>query len=385
MKAPQGQRYRYPWREHNQFELLVDSARFYPRMLSAIAEAEQLILLEQYLVASGRVLERFIDALLEARARGVSVYVLLDDYGAQATLHGDRQRLYKAGVRLVFYNPFRWSQLYRSLYRDHRKLLLIDDKKAYVGGAGLVDMYDTDTNAEHHWHDVMVEVRGEVLADWYASFERLWRQVSDAPLPAAPRPRAPENQRGRVVVARGPFRNEITRAVIARMKRSRHRIWLSTPYFITTKRLRRQLRRTAHRGLDVRLLLPGPYTDHPWLRFAARHYYHRLLRDGVRIFEFQPRFIHAKIVLCDDWVSLGSSNLDRWNQRWNLDANQIIDHSATAQTVRQLFETDFAQSEEIKLEYWQKRRWPLRLAEWLAIKTVNLIALMERALPRHRD
>ena len=101
-------------------------------------------------------------------------------------------------------------------------------------------------------------------------------------------------------------------------------------YFVPSQRFRKALRGAARRGVDVRLLVPGPLTDHPWVRHAARRFYGKLLRNGVRIFEFQTRVLHGKMTICDDWVSVGSSNLDRWSFKWNLEANQEIDNAAFA-------------------------------------------------------
>ena len=99
------------------------------------------------------------------------------------------------------------------------------------------------------------------------------------------------------------------------------------------------------------------------MRHAGHRYYGRLLRNGVRVFEYQPRFLHAKTTLCDDWVSLGSSNHDRWNLRWNLEANQEVNHPAFMQTVAAMFEDDFRHSVEITYEAWSRRPWLARLRE----------------------
>jgi len=135
-------------------------------------------------------------------------------------------------------------------------------------------------------------------------------------------------------------------------------------------------------GIDVRLLLPGRFSDHPWISFAARRHYSRLLHSGIRIFEYQPSFIHAKINLCDDWVSIGSSNLDRWNQHWNLDANQAIYNPKLATEVASLFQEDFAKSVEINLEEWKRRPWLARLRERLSGR---LVAWLENIMRARRD
>ena len=126
-------------------------------------------------------------------------------------------------------------------------------------------------------------------------------------------------------------------------------------YFVPSWKLRRALRRAARQGADVRLLLPGPETDHPAVRIAGQRYYTSLLKSDIRIFEYQPRVLHSKALICDQWVSIGSSNFDRWNLRWNLEANQAVDDEQFAEEVARMFVDDFADSAEIKLESWRRR------------------------------
>jgi len=129
--------------------------------------------------------------------------------------------------------------------------------------------------------------------------------------------------------------------------------------------------------VDVRLLVPGARTDHPWVRQAARRFYGRMLRNGVKIFEYQPRMLHAKMILCDDWVSIGSSNLDRWSFRWNLEANQEIADARFADAAAALFERDFAVSRALSRRHWRQRAWLDRLREGIA-------GVLDRQLDRWR-
>jgi phosphatidylserine/phosphatidylglycerophosphate/cardiolipin synthase-like enzyme len=147
------------------------------------------------------------------------------------------------------------------------------------------------------------------------------------------------------------------------MARAHRRIWVCTPYFVPTRSLRRRLARAARRGVDVRLLLPGTTHDHPGVRYAGQRFYAPLLRSGVRIFEFQPAFIHAKFSLADDWVTLGSCNFDHWSLHWNLEANQEVLDAGFAAQVAALFEDNFALSQEIDWACWQRRPWWRRLRE----------------------
>lgn len=359
-------KYRFPWRQGNRLRLLIDGGEFYPRMLEAIAGARRYILLEMYLFESGLVASDFITALTSTAARGVRVHLLLDDYGAMRLTRRDRQRLTDAGVALAFYNPIRVGRIQRSLFRDHRKLLLIDGETAYTGGAGITDEFDPKLYPASHWHELMVEIRGPNVLDWQILFKDNWMHWAPDPLhlPAAPAPQATGGWLGRVTSSRSPVRSEIARSFVRRIRYAERRAWLATAYFAPSRKLRRALRRAARRGVDVRVMLPGPHTDHGWVRTIGRRYYARLLRAGVRIFEYQPRFLHVKLALCDQWSSVGSSNVDRWNLRWNLEANQEVDDSEFADEVQALFERDLHNCREFHYHQWLRRPWYRRLKEW---------------------
>lgn len=359
-------RYLYPWREGNRFELLIDAGRFYPRMLEAIEQASAYVLLEMYLVESGAVSARFIEALARAARRGVRVHVMLDAFGGLGLEAVDRARLTEAGVALALFNPIKAAKRAHNLARDHRKLLLVDGEVAYTGGAGLTDEFDPP-RAEDRWRETMVEIRGPVVADWQRLFARVWERERRGPLDLPlPSPAAyPDGMYGRVEVTQASVRQEITRSLLKRIGAAEHRVWISTAYFIPSWRIRRALRRAARRGVDVRIVVPGPRTDHPAVRHAGRRFYGRLLLAGVRILEYQPRFLHSKAALCDQWASIGSSNFDRWNLRWNLEANQAVDDPRFATEVARMLEADFAGACEWRYGDWARRPLLARLREWL--------------------
>ncbi len=367
MNRAGNRKYRYPWRDGNRFELLVDGGRFLPAMLAAIGSARRYVLIELYLIESGRVADRFIEALSSAARRGVQVCLLLDDFGAGQLQRPDRRRLTASGVSMVFYNPVRLGHRRRLLYRDHRKLLLVDGRTAFTGGFGLTDDFSPEFCYGPSWHDTVLKVEGPCVADWKDLFVSGWNRLTDQPLnlPETEAASTADGARGRLTVQQSfPGRSEVMRSHIRAVRRSRQRAWLATAYFVPSWKLRKALRRAARRGVDVRLLLPGPLTDHPAVSHVGRRYYERLLRSGVRIFEYQPSFLHSKVLLCDDWVSIGSSNLDRWNYRFNLEANQeAIDHELASAVVGQ-FEVDFENSLELQYEFWVRRPWHRHLNEW---------------------
>ena len=360
--------YQFPWRGGNHFQLRVDGDNFFPAMLNAIQQAQQFIALEMYLVESGNVLDTFIDTLLQAARRDAKIYLLLDDFGARGMKKHDRQRLQHANIKLCFYNPLRYGRLRRMLFRDHRKLLLVDNHTAFIGGAGLTDAFDPSSSQKDYWHDLMLEIKGPCVADWAQLFIENWpgdnadfdffKQLNHA-LPISNQERL-----GRVTVTQIGNRQEIKASLIKRIKNAEHRAWIATAYFVPSWKIRRALRHAARRGVDVRLILPGRHTDHPAIRHAGRRYFYSLLKHGVRIFEYQPRFSHSKAYLCDQWSSIGSSNLDRWNFLWNLEGNQEVDDQHFAAELRHVLEKDMADSVEIDYERWRQRPWHRRLLEW---------------------
>jgi len=360
-------------------------------MLAAIDSARQYILLEMYLVASGAVADRLVNALLEAAERDVRSYLLLDDYGAQQLGPRDREQLAHRNIQIVYYNPLPshnilynlyrivWKNIHHGLYRNHRKLLLVDGKIAFTGGTGITDEVDSPREPGMRWRETMIEIQGPILGDWQQLFTESWNKYAKRALtlPTVTPVTLPNDQSGRVTVNEAHIRTGIQRSLLKQLMSARHRIWFATAYFIPTWNMRRKLKRAARAGVDVRLLLPGPVTDHPGVRHASHRYYGRLLKSGIRIYEYTPRFFHAKTVLCDNWVTIGSCNYDRWNLQWNLEANQEIDDQDMAATVAGMFRNDFANSLEYTSGEWELRGWHLRALEWFW-RRVELLSLKIR-------
>lgn len=361
--------FRYPWRAGNRVGILNDGPSFFPRMLEAIEQARESILLELYLFESGRTARQFIQALCEAADRGVRVHLLLDSFGTRGLARQDRRMLTGRNVQVCHYNPLRLRFPYRNLARDHRKILLVDGRVAFIGGAGISDVFSRRAGVERNWRELMLEVQGPVTGDWHDLFAQVWRENSGASLPewipssdpAAADPS--ELLNARVTCTRRLLRQEIRNSLLREVNRSRQRVWLATAYFVPSWSIRRALRAAAGRGLDVRILVPGLVSDHPSVTLAGRRYYDRLLRSGVRIFEYRQRFLHMKVTLADDWVTAGSCNLDHWTLRWNLEANQEVRDSGFARRIAAMLEEDFAQSVEVHPQAWSSRPWYRRLLE----------------------
>lgn len=360
---------RAKWRNGNRFDLLPEGKRFWPAMQEAIDGARRYLWIELYLMESGALAEHFIASLEAAASRGVRIKLMLDGVGSMGLSRNDRLRLRESGVELRFFNPLAVTRLGGNLMRDHRKLIVVDGEIAFTGGFGVVDEFI------EAWYEVAVRIQGPIVEDWMRLFASVW----NSPLTRGSRPRerltqsqllqekrdAEGTSRGRVIWGRGHRYQAIRLSLHGRISTARQRLWLCTPYFVPTLSLRRRLARAAQRGIDVRLLLAGGHHDHPGVRYAGQRFYGRLLRAGVKIYEFQPTFIHAKFCVVDDWVSLGSCNFDHWSLQWNLEANQEVEDADFATEVVQLFERNFAASYQIDAASWARRSWWQRIREWL--------------------
>ncbi len=356
----------FPWRQGNQLLFLIDGEQFYPAMLNAIQEAQHFVLMEMYLFESGRVADQFIDGFMNASLRGLSVQLLVDGYGGLGLSKTDRNRMIESGVQLVEYNPLRFKKVKKNLFRTHRKCLIIDGCRAFVGGAGITDSFDGHFNGKCAWRETVIDVKGQVVKDWQTLFTTNFKKWSNKPVPnVVDFTGIGGDIDARVAYTSGGRHLEIKKTLLNRVYKSRENVWLASAYFVPSRKIRKSLRKAALKGKDVRLLLPGPVTDHPAVRYASRRYYARLLRFGVRIFEYKDRFSHTKILFIDDWFSIGSSNMDRWNFRWNLEANQEIKNRLAARQVRQILQNDFAHSKEIVYHEWKKRSWVQHFKEWL--------------------
>ncbi len=359
----------WPWRSGNRFQLLEDNEQFFERMLQAIEAAASYVLLEMYLVESGIIAGRFVEALGRAARRSVRVCVVFDGFGSLRLGAGYRRSLTEAGVELRIFNPLSLRTKLQNFLRDHRKLLLVDGRIAFVGGVGLTDEFALPQGRGQPWRDLVVEITGPVVTDWQRAFDRTWCRSGGRlglPFPPPAPPDIADGADGRVALSEARERSVLANGVVRRIDAARTRAWIMSAYFVPSRRFRKALRRAARRGVDVRLLVPGPLTDHPWVRQAARRYYGKMLRNSVRIFEYQPRMLHAKMIICDDWVSIGSSNLDRWSFKWNLEANQEVHNTAFAADAAAVFEADCAQSEMLSRRNWPQRAWLDRLQERIA-------------------
>lgn len=349
------------------------AAEFHPepgptweRLLSDVAAARRRVWLETYILEDGVAADALLEAVTEARQRGAEVRILVDDFGSMFLSARTAARFREAGVAFKRYNPVRWLAMLwqgagRYARRTHRRIVVVDERVAWTGGIAVADRWWSGAGTLSI-RDAMLRVEGELVGQMALAFDELW---SGERLPRRrhwPKPRPGEAR----CIVQHPGRRLLLRSELGRsLADVRQRAWLATPYFVPPRKLRRTLRHVARAGVDVRLLLPGPRQhDHPAIRFASRRYYLRLLLAGIRIWEYQPTFQHAKVTLLDDGqVQVGSANLDRWSWLRNHEVMIAAHDPALCTEVADWFERELLQSKEITLEDWGRRSWLHRAAE----------------------
>ena len=336
----------------------------YRRMLELIASARHSIRFETYIWRADAVGARFRAALVAAAARGVRVHVLVDGFGSVSLPNNYWQDLTKVGGHARIFNPLSWRHL---ALRDHRKLLLIDHAVAVVGGFNIGVDYDGD-GITQGWRDLGLELREpQALGQLAESFDSLFRDHRLRRWLLRPFRKGTLRwplffRRTGPVLFSGPrvVRHQFSLHLLREIKQAR-RVRIVSAYFIPGFRLRRALRRIAHRGGTVELILAGK-TDVAIAQAAARSIYGPLLRAGVRIWEYQPQVLHTKLALIDGTVFAGTSNLDARSLGINYELMVRLQYPALAGEAAASFAADLAHSREVTLAEWRAgRTWLTRL------------------------
>jgi cardiolipin synthase len=360
-----------PLVEGNRVTVLLNGDQMFPDMLAAIRAAKHSINLETYIYWSGEVGQAFAEALAERARAGVAVRVLIDWIGGRKLSERQMRLMRRAGVDVRKYNPVVLYNLARLNHRDHRKLLIIDGRIGYIGGAGIADLWLGNAQSPKHWRDTQYRVEGPVVAQMQAAFLDNWMkttgQVLDGPayFPELA-PVGPHRAQAFFSSPREgaePVRLMYLLALAAAQKSIR----LSASYFVPDKLIAGELLRAARRGVDIEIIVPGGRHDTPLARLASRAQWGDLLRAGVRLYEYQPTMYHCKGLIVDElWVSIGSANFDRRSFNLSDEANLNVYSAEFAAEQLAVFEADKRQCRQLTYEQWRRRSLGKRLLEQLA-------------------
>ena len=352
-------------------EVFTNGSEFYEAELHAISSAQKSICLEAYIFQTGKIAERFRDALTERARAGLKVNVLLDGLGSAGTRESYFAEMKQAGGCVGWYHDLKWHHIPDYNNRTHRELLILDGKSGFIGGAGIADHWYTGHNHNPRWRDTMVRVEGDAVSNLQSTFAENWLEARGELLNG--REYFPmhfaANESNVLVIASTPSAGGATRArtlfqlLVASAQKS---ILITTPYFLPDKSMSDELLRAHRRGVDIKIVVPGRRADHLLTRSASRRAYGPLLKEQVQIFEYLPAMIHAKILIIDGlWSVVGSTNMDHRSFGLNDEVNLAArDPGFTARLERD-FARDMAESRAVSYDEWRRRSLVERAPEIL--------------------
>jgi cardiolipin synthase len=344
----------------NGVEVFTDGPNFYPAMLEAIRSARETVNLECYIFRPGVIGQQFVEALAERARAGVGVRLVLDAIGNLGTFRKIARPLRAAGCRVELYQKISWYRLGRLNNRTHRELLVVDGRVAFAGGAGVADWWGLPLHGKPVWRDMMLRFEGPVVSDIQGILAENWLECCGEVLtgPETYKARRPAGNATAFAVKSSPSDRATTSRVLFQIlvESANEEIAITTPYFLPDKAFREAFVRTARRGVNIRIVLPGAQTDQRWVRLASRRMYGQLLKAGVKIYEYQPGMTHLKSLEVDGlWAAIGTTNFDNRSFEHNDEVNVVIRERDVAARLRRDFEADIARSDEVSLDDWERR------------------------------
>ncbi len=353
--------------------ILNNGDEFLPALLAAIRSAKKSINFSVYIWSDGQMADQVLPALLAAQRRGVEVRILLDGFGAKDIADKAFDPLKEAGAKVSKFRTPKLGQLTRFHRRNHRRAIVMDGEVGFTGGIAVADHWLGHAQDADHWRDTMFKVTGPLAKDLQAGFADTWVSSSGevlvgADLYPASATSAPGVERF-IHLANSPADDHeaMEYFYLLPVLAARESVWLVTPYFIPDAHLSHALQDKAKAGLDVRLLVPGPKNDNKLERASSHRRYDDLLSAGIKIYEYQPTFVHEKAVVIDAaWSIIGSPNLNfRSRQLDQENAIGILDRPLASQ-LRQEFLADVKRAKPIDLREFRRRNPFERMFEWFA-------------------
>jgi len=365
----------------NKITLLEDGASTYAAMFAAIATARDHINLESYIIEDDEVGRQFANVLLEQQSRGVQVNLIYDSVGGISTPKTFFERLTQGGIAVLEFNPVNPLAAKKAWLinnRDHRKLLVVDGRTAFIGGINISSVYSSGSVAKRtenaantvSWRDTDLQIEGPIVGELQKLFMQTWEKQRGAAL--APKDYFPllKTEGHDIVRAIGSTPDDpyslIYLTLISAIGNAEKQVHLTNAYFVPDPQLLKALTDAAGRGVEVKLILPG-HSDSAVVFHAGRSHYSTLLKGGVKIYERTGAMLHSKTALIDGvWSTVGSTNLDWRSFLDNDEINAVILGREFGAQMQAMFARDLTASQAIELERWQRRPLSFRFKEWMA-------------------
>jgi len=350
------------WRGRDSFQVI----------FNAVDRAEKLICLQFYIFKNDETGKALSELLKQKSREGVKVYVLYDHFGSFGTPRSFWKEMSLAGIQIRASHPFRWTAPFYYVHRDHRKLIVIDSRKAFTGGLNIANEYSgfPFRKRSRGWRDTGMLVEGPIVDELFDTFKKSWttwggekilfqgtHEEIRSNLPEEGIPALP------IFVYSGKGRRRMRNLLRYSIDHAQTSILLTTAYFIPSRTLIERIEASVRRGVKVRLLVPGK-SDVPAASYAGRAFFSRLLRAGIEIYTYLGEMLHAKTYLFDQcWSIIGSTNLDYQSLRYNDEGNIGILDLSFASQMTEVFEEDLKNSAKIDEEAWRQRPFLEKIKE----------------------
>ncbi len=325
-------------------------------MLEACEQARETIDLEQFIFTPDEIGNRFIEVCERKAAQGVKVRFIWDAAGSFTFFRSSIiEELKKKGIELVFFKTllpgFANFHDYRSWYfRNHRRTLVVDNRIGFTGSICV-------SKRMENWRETHIRVEGAVVNDMQKAFDRMWLRAQNKRVPKIYFYKRTDREFEYVTNKPLPGRRRLYRQIVEAIRNSQKYIYITVPYFVPTPRLARVLRLAAHRGVEVKIILPQS-SDYTLVDIAARTFFHSLLKSGVKIFLYQGKMLHCKTIVIDgDWSTVGTMNLDNISLLYNFEANLTSVNTQMANELAEQFSIDLQSCKEINERDWKNRFW----------------------------
>ena len=356
----------------NEVTTLINGGEIFPAMLEAINTAEVSITFETF-VFRDEIGKLFCKALATAARRGVRVHVLLDWLGSRSMSPAILSPIREAGADVQLYHAPSWFHLGRLNNRTHRKIMVIDGQTGFTGGVGFGREWADNKEYPKDWRESHYKVKGPVVAQMQAVFVDNWIKATGRVLHGAeyfPTHLPVQGDMDAQMFGSSPVggSESMHLMVLLALTAAQSSIDIENPYFVPDRLTVDALIDARRRGVRVRIVVPGHYTDARIGRWAAQGLYGVLLQSGIEVYEYQPTMIHCKVMVIDgEWTSVGSANFDDRSFRLNDEANlNVFSKRLAAEQIRQV-DADIAQSKRMLLKRWARRAASRRFYEGLAL------------------
>jgi cardiolipin synthase A/B len=367
------------WRPGCEVVVLRDGGETYPAMLAALAAAERTICFETYILAADRTGDRFKAVLMDRARAGVKVRIIYDAVGSFGLPDSWVDELRSAGCAVIDFNPIApWRRRFHLSHRDHRKIVVVDDRVGFTGGLNIADDYAAVEDGGAGWHDMHCRVTGPIVIDLARMFRRTWRRAGGAnyPPPVAPPyepPRAGASYLRLLDNTQRRQRTTVRRAYLHVIRAARESVLIQNAYFLPDRGLRRALTKAVSRGVDVRIMVPGR-SDVRLIEWAALYVLRMLARRGVKILQWRGVMMHAKTATVDGvWSTIGSYNFDAQSRFNNLEVTVEILDADTADTLVRTFERDTSNADPFDEHVWLRLPWWRKALAWIAYRLRRLL------------